>query len=90
MWEHFTVRDGLPDIKIICLFEDSWGMLWIGTHDRGVARFDGDRFEAFTTRDGLASDFVVSILGDQEGAIWFGTNFSLAGALSLRHRRAHG
>ena len=73
VWEHFTVRDGLPDMKIECLFEDSRGMLWISTHDRGVARFDGDRFDVFTAQDGLPSDNVFSILEDRESVLWFGT-----------------
>ncbi|MBI2504646.1 MAG: sigma 54-interacting transcriptional regulator [Candidatus Latescibacteria bacterium] len=73
VWEQFTLEDGLPDLKLECLFADCRGMLWIGTHDRGVARFDGERFETFTTREGLAGDGVYSILEDQEGALWFGT-----------------
>ena len=77
VWEHFTVRDGLPDMKIECLFEDSRGMLWIGTHDRGAVRFDGDQFEVFTTGDGLASGTVHSILEDREGKLWFGASGGL-------------
>lgn len=74
VWEHFTVRDGLPDMKIHCLLEDRQGMLWIGTEERGVVRFDGDRFEAFTTRDGLSGDRVRSLLEDREGNLWLGTD----------------
>lgn len=59
MWEHFTLADGLPDLKIECLFVDSQGNLWVGTRERGVARFDGDRFTTFTARDGLAGDSVL-------------------------------
>lgn len=73
VWEHFTVEDGLPDMKIECIFEDSHGVLWVGTHDRGVVRYSGDEFKAFTVRDGLA-DSVFSILEDDRGCLWFGTN----------------
>jgi len=73
VWEHYTLRDGLPDMKIECLFEDSRGRLWIGTHDRGAVCFDGERFEVFTTEDGLAADCVFSIVEDGEGMLWFGT-----------------
>lgn len=73
VWEHFGLADGLPDLKLECLFADRQGMLWVGTHDRGAACFDGERFETFTTRDGLAGDGVYSILEDREGALWFGT-----------------
>ena len=77
IWEHFTMRDGLPDMKIECLFEDSRGVLWIGTHDRGVVRYEGDEFRGYNRRDGLAGDGVFSIIEDREGNLWFGTNQGL-------------
>ncbi len=77
IWEHFTMRDGLPDMKIECIFEDSRGVLWIGTHDRGVVRYEGDEFRAYNRRDGLAGDGVFSIIEDREGNLWFGTNQGL-------------
>jgi DNA-binding NtrC family response regulator/ligand-binding sensor domain-containing protein len=77
VWEHFTVRDGLPDMKIECIFEDSRRVLWIGTHDRGVVRYEGDGFQAFTHRDGLAGNGVFSVLEDRQGHLWFGTNHGL-------------
>ena len=40
--EHFTVQDGLPDMKIESIFEDSRGVLWFGTHDRGIVRYEGN------------------------------------------------
>ena len=77
IWDHFTTRDGLPDMKIECVFEDSQGILWIGTHDRGVVRYDGDEFRSYTSRDGLAADGVFSVLEDDSGVLWFGTNRGL-------------
>ena len=78
VWEHFTMRDGLPDLKIECVKEDSRGVLWIGTHDKGVVCYEGDDFRWFTTRDGLAGNGVFSIVEDNEGCIWFGTNAGLS------------
>ncbi|MFA6108920.1 MAG: sigma 54-interacting transcriptional regulator [Candidatus Latescibacterota bacterium] len=72
------MRDGLPDLKIECLFEDSSGGLWIGTHDRGVVRYDGDQFQGFTRRDGLPGDGVFGVVEDRRGTIWFATNQGLA------------
>ena len=40
IWEHYTLQDGLPDMKIECIYEDREGMLWVGTHDGGVACYD--------------------------------------------------
>jgi ligand-binding sensor domain-containing protein len=36
VWEPFAIRDGLPDMRIECLFQDASGAIWIGTHARGV------------------------------------------------------
>jgi len=84
VWEHFTVRDGLPDMKIECLFQDSTGIYWIGTENRGVVRYNGDLFQAFTRKDGLAGNGVFSIIEDQDGFIWFGTNQGLSSFDGLR------
>ena len=75
--EHFTVQDGLPDMKIESIFEDSHGVLWFGTHDRGVVCYEGDEFKSYTRRDGLAGDGVYSIIEDRKGDLWFGTNQGL-------------
>ncbi|MBI2504212.1 MAG: sigma 54-interacting transcriptional regulator [Candidatus Latescibacteria bacterium] len=78
IWEHFTMRDGLPDMKVECIFEDSRGFLWVGTHDRGVVRYAGDEFQGFNRRDGLSGDGVFSIVEDRQGGLWFGTNQGLS------------
>jgi len=77
VWEHFTVLDGLPDMKVECLFEDSDGGIWVGTHDGGAARFDGERFVCYSTEDGLSSDSIYSVTEDKSGNLWFATNRGL-------------
>ena len=77
VWERYAIQDGLPDMKIECVFQDSHGSLWIGTHEKGVVRYDWDQFRPFTRRDGLAGDGVYSILEDSEGNLWFGTDGGL-------------
>ncbi len=74
VWQQFTIQDGLPDMKIECIYEDSQGILWIGTHDRGVVRYDGREFQTFTRQDGLSGDGVFSVIEDESGTLWFGTN----------------
>jgi ligand-binding sensor domain-containing protein/AraC-like DNA-binding protein len=77
VWDHYTLRDGLPDMKIESILEDRRGRLWIGTHDGGVACYDGARFAAYGRRDGLAGNGVFSILEDRAGDLWFGTDQGL-------------
>ena len=50
----FSERDGLPPLdsmKIISIFEDRRGQIWIGMHRTGVARYRDGRFQVFTTKD---------------------------------------
>ena len=77
IWEQFTIADGLPDMKIECIAEDSSYNLWIGTHDRGVVRYDGREFVSFDRSDGLSGDGVFSVLEDANGELWFGTSGGL-------------
>lgn len=72
---------------IVALFEDSKGILWIGTMSKGVARYDASLPEGvgqdrsltyFTTEDGLPNNTVVSIEEDKEGNLWFGTHAGLS------------
>lgn len=72
---------------IVALFEDSKGILWIGTMSKGVARYDaslpkgvgqGKSLTYFTTEDGVANNAVVSIEEDKKGNLWFGTHSGLS------------
>lgn len=46
------------------------GSIWVGTHDGGVARHDGDQFTCFDRSDGLAGNGVYSIIEDYDGNLW--------------------
>ena len=39
-FEHITVNDGLSQNTVNCIFQDSRGFMWFGTHD-GLNRYDG-------------------------------------------------
>ena len=77
VWEHFTVQDGLPDMKIECIFEDRRGRLWIGTHDQGVVCYEGGEFRPYSCREGLSGEGVFSVLEDGQGHLWLATNRGL-------------
>ena len=69
---HFTKDDGLPGKTVYQVYRDSKGYLWFAT-DKGVARYNGIKFEKFTTLDGLADNEIFMCQEDFEGRIWFGT-----------------
>jgi ligand-binding sensor domain-containing protein len=77
VWEHFTIRDGLPDMKIECIYEDSQGLVWVGTHEGGLACYDGYGFKIYTIADGLAGNGVYSAIEDDQGCMWFATGRGL-------------
>jgi ligand-binding sensor domain-containing protein/signal transduction histidine kinase/DNA-binding NarL/FixJ family response regulator len=71
-----TVRDGLPDDRILSLAVSA-GDLWVGT-TQGLGRLRAGRWTRFTTRDGLPSDTVNALLRDRHGNLWIGTRRGLA------------
>ena len=67
------------------LWEDDEGMLWIGTHDGGLHRFD-PATETFTVYQhdeedpySLSHNDVNTIYQDREGTFWVGTAGSSGG-----------
>jgi ligand-binding sensor domain-containing protein len=69
----FNTNDGLPSTQIQGLFEDSQHYIWAIT-DRGVARYDGYRFQIFSTKNGLPTNNVLLINEDRKGRIWMMCN----------------
>lgn len=69
---------GLGNLRINLLLQDGTGFLWAGT-DRGLFRFDGQRFTAFGMAEGLPSPEVNALQLDAQGVLWVGTTRGLAG-----------
>lgn len=72
-----SVKDGLPQSQVICLKQDQFGYLWIGTLD-GLARYDGKEFQRFSQLHGLCSNEVFSIEIDAENNVWVATSGGVA------------
>ena len=53
------------------ILEDSKGNFWFGSHNEGVALFDGEKITYFTEEDGLSDGQVRTVLEDPQGIIWF-------------------
>ncbi|MFZ4464639.1 MAG: histidine kinase [Bacteroidales bacterium] len=69
-YKHYTVQDGLLQMQVTALFQDSKGYLWAGTRV-GVSRFDGISFINFTQKDGLLEGHVLDIMEDHHGNMIF-------------------
>jgi ligand-binding sensor domain-containing protein len=70
VYENFTTKDGLPSMEVYYSYQDSQGYMWFAT-DRGVAKYNGDKFVTYTVKDGLTSNTVFKIEEDDIGRIWF-------------------
>lgn len=69
---HYTVNDGLPGNLIYSIYRDKAGMMWIAS-DKGIARYNGIKFEVFTTFDGLPDNDIFFFQEDYENRLWLGT-----------------
>ncbi|MCX6219005.1 sensor histidine kinase [Spirosoma sp.] len=65
----YTNHDGLPQMQILRVFEDSRGYIWIGTRN-GFSMFDGEQFKNFRTRDGVGSSYIGGFVEDRKGNVW--------------------
>lgn len=67
-------KGGLPSSYASAITADGAGDVWVGTYDRGVARFsyrDGS-WETWDTEDRLSSPSVTALHADGEGQMWVG------------------
>ncbi|MBI3949764.1 MAG: hypothetical protein HY314_04845 [Acidobacteria bacterium] len=59
--------------RILTLYEDREGRLWIGTEHGGLTRYAQGTFTTYTTEEGLPSNLVWSIGEDRESNLWIKT-----------------
>ena len=65
----YNTRDGLAQMQVIAVFEDSRGYIWASTKG-GLSKFDGEKFESFYLSDGLQSNLISYITEDSKHNIW--------------------
>jgi ligand-binding sensor domain-containing protein/serine phosphatase RsbU (regulator of sigma subunit) len=80
IFDHYGVEDGLSQSEVNCVFQDSRGLIWIGTQ-AGLNRFDGRNFIAYEkdplTDNSISSSWVYDIAEDYEGNLWIATQNGL-------------
>ena len=64
------VKDGLSDDKVLCLFEDREGSLWVGTRAGGVVQVSQPRIWNLNAKEGLAGSTSFGVLGAKDGSVW--------------------
>jgi signal transduction histidine kinase/ligand-binding sensor domain-containing protein/DNA-binding response OmpR family regulator len=75
-FEHIGPGEGLSQINVATIIQDSRGFMWIGTRD-GLNKYDGYSFTTYRhdSQDpkSLSSSMVADVVEDKEGNIWVAT-----------------
>lgn len=74
--EQLTVSEGLPNNRVLAMWQDKELSIWIGTNG-GVLRLRDTPFTNLTTSKGLADNYVRTLLQHQDGSVWVGTSNGL-------------
>jgi signal transduction histidine kinase/ligand-binding sensor domain-containing protein len=77
---HLNEKNGLSDNLVTCFYQDTKGIMWIGTQD-GLNSYDGSVFKQyFPSKDSvaLAGKMISSIKEDAHGNIWTASEKGLA------------
>ncbi len=76
-FERISIEQGLSQVTIYCILQDSRGLMWFGTED-GLNKYDGYTFTVYK-RDpqdphSLSANTIRAIYEDALGMLWIGTD----------------
>jgi ligand-binding sensor domain-containing protein/signal transduction histidine kinase len=77
VFRRFSQRDGLADGSINAIAVDDNGIVWIGA-ERGLSRFDGNRFVTWNSTHGLPGERVFWIIPVHDDHLWLGYTTGVA------------
>jgi len=79
-FEHFGTREGLSQINVNCIIQDSRGFMWVGSRN-GLNRYDGYKFITYrydsSNESSLSNNMITDLAEDSEGNIWVATQNGL-------------
>ncbi|MEM7086778.1 MAG: histidine kinase [Bacteroidota bacterium] len=75
---NYTISDGLPSNHVYRITQDSKGFIWVIT-DKGIARFNGEKFTAFTTKNGLPTNDIWDLREGPNNRIWYFSKSAIIG-----------
>ncbi len=56
------------------IFEDKYGIIWLGTRGNGMVQLPEERFTNFTPKDGLQGRVIFGLGEDKKNRIWLGSS----------------
>ena len=76
----YSLEQGLSQVSVNTIIQDSYGYLWIGTQD-GLNKFNGYDFVVYRHQpsdpNSLSNSNIQSVIEDRDGNIWAGTQDGL-------------
>jgi len=72
-FKHYGQKQGLSNLNVKCIYQDSFGYIWFATQGGGINKFDGKTFTNYDKQDGLVGNDVICITEDKNKNIWIGT-----------------
>ncbi len=80
-FKHLTVRDGLSQSWVKCIYQDKDGYLWIGTGGAGINKYNGYEFKVYKQdpkdNKSLSSNIINVFYEDKKGNLWVGAQNGL-------------
>ena len=75
---NFSTADGLSSNQTLCLTEDNFGRIYVGT-GRGLNRIEPEtgRVKIYRQEDGLPGNIISQCYKNADGTLWFSSNNSL-------------
>ncbi|MFM9986304.1 MAG: two-component regulator propeller domain-containing protein [Flavobacteriales bacterium] len=70
---NYSLKEGLAQSQVRCLFQDSRGFIWAGTLG-GLSKFDGTQFQNYDRQSGLPDNQINCIIELKDGTIAAGSN----------------
>lgn len=74
--ENLNVASGLPNNRVLSLFQDRENSIWVGTNG-GLFRLRGTPFRTLTSSSGLADNYVRAVFQHEDGSVWIGSSAGL-------------
>ena len=77
-FKNLTVEEGLSHSILLSVEQDKEGVIWIGTNNGGITKYNGTSYEYLTIKDSLPDNIIYCIKESYDGKLWIGTNSGLS------------